>query len=113
MEADVQQAFKDQGEILASIGGNVEEIKEAIHGQAMAIREVDHGRQLCRAQMNQEVGEAAKAAQRADEKAELAHKRVSGLSRAAWGLVLAILLQLVALVLWMIKTGLAAKLGGG
>jgi len=109
----VQAAFKTQGETLTAINGHVEEIKEAIHGQAMAIREVDHGRQLCRAQMNQEVGAAAKAAKAADEKAELAHKRVSGLSKAAWGLVLAILLQLVALVLWMIKTGLAAKLGGG
>lgn len=112
MEADVLAAFKTQGETLATIGGNVEEIKESIHGQAMAIRDVDHRRELCRANMNREMGDVAKAAKKADDKAERAHKRITWLAKAAWALVFLALAELLALGVWAIKAALLAKGGG-
>ena len=119
MDAEHKAAFealetqaKAQGETLKAISGNVEEIKESIHGQAMAINEVAHPRELCRAQMEKQVGNAATAAKGADKKAELAHTRVTGLKRAAWGLVIIALVQMFTLIAWLIKTAVAVGAGG-
>lgn len=113
MDTETARAFEVQGATLKTIGGNVEEIKETVNGQAMAIRDVGHKRELCRAQMDHQVGEAAKAASDAHGNAELAHDRITGLKRAAWGLVIVVFVELLGIGVWIIKIAVTSVRAGG
>lgn len=119
MDAEHQAAFKalenqakSHGGALKSISECTEEIKNHMHGQAMALQEVAHQRELCRAQMEKEVGDVSGKAEEAESKAELAHVRVTGLKRAAWGLVVLALAQLIGLLVWLVKSAVTAGAGG-
>ncbi len=110
MDADVKASFaalekqaKSHGESLKNISKCTAAIQESIHGQAMAIRDVASQRLVCRAEMDGRVKEAGKDAGKAAKIAETAHRRIDGLAKAAWGLVAAVLLEFLAVVIWLIK----------
>lgn len=118
MDRETELEFKalklqgnDHAISLGKVADAVEEIKESVHGQAMAIRDVSSQRALCRAEMEGKLKGSVDLADEAKKTAETAHRRIDGLTKTAWGLAAAVLLEFLAVVLWLIKLAITSGKG--